>query len=254
MPVDPDFKITGRLWMWSGHPILSPHEHKGLGLIRYRYADPNKADDQWAWLPGPRRVRRLNETIMSSSTLPIPWNPDHYSGFVAKTEEYNYKFLGEKEMLASVQAEHSPEITCGTDGGASACPEAWEMRHIYIVEAMPRPERIPGAIHSKTVLYMDSEIWWAPYVDDYDRRGELYENYIYWLAYRDRPVPDARVAIYPFKRAFVVGAASTDVQSGSTSMCYLPSPRAPERECWYISMGAVDKDFFTTEAMVKAAP
>jgi hypothetical protein len=37
-------------------------------------------------------------------------------------------------------------------------------------------------------------------------------------------------------------------------MCYLPSPKAPERECWYISMGAVDKDFFTTEAMVKDAP
>jgi hypothetical protein len=25
----------------------------------------------------------------------------------------------------------------------------------------------------------------------------------------------------------------------------------PERECWYINMGAVDKAFFTTEAMVK---
>jgi hypothetical protein len=30
--------------------------------------------------------------------------------------------------------------------------------------------------------------------------------------------------------------------------------RTPEREYWYINMGAVDKDFFTTDAMVKAAP
>jgi hypothetical protein len=27
----------------------------------------------------------------------------------------------------------------------------------------------------------------------------------------------------------------------------------PERECWYINMGAVDKSFFTTDAMVRAA-
>ena len=37
-------------------------------------------------------------------------------------------------------------------------------------------------------------------------------------------------------------------------MYYLPGMETPERECWYINMGAADKDFFTTQAMVKAAP
>jgi hypothetical protein len=94
-------------------------------------------------------------------------------------------------------------------------------------------------------------MWFEPYIDTYDRRGEIWRNHIYWLAYRDRPVPDAKVAIYPFKREFVVGAASTDVQSTQATMCYLPGIETPERECWYINMGAVDKAFFTTEAMVK---
>ena len=40
-------------------------------------------------------------------------------------------------MLATIHAEHSPETRCPTDGGTSACPEAWEMRHMYIVEALP---------------------------------------------------------------------------------------------------------------------
>ena len=66
-------------------------------------------------------------------------------------------------------------------------------------------------------------------------------------------MPDARVAIYPFKRSFVVGAVSTDVQSGMATMCYLPGMETPERECWYINMGAVDRSFFTTQGMVKAA-
>jgi hypothetical protein len=109
-------------------------------------------------------------------------------------------------------------------------------------------------MHSDTLIYIDGEVWFTPYIDTFDQKGQLYQDHIYWMAIRDRPVPDAKVAIYPFKRCFVVGAVSTDVQSGLATMCYLPGIETPERECWYINMGAVDKQFFTTQAMTKAAP
>ena len=35
-------------------------------------------------------------------------------------------------------------------------------------------------------------------------------------------------------------------------MCYLPGRETPERECWYINMGAVDRNFFDPDAMAKA--
>ena len=89
--------------------------------------------------------------------------------------------------------------------------------------------------------------------DLYDRRGELFMSTAYWLTYRDRPVPDARVAIYPFKRQFIVNTSSLDVQTGFATFCSMPTPNAPERECWYINMGAVDKDFFTPDALVRSA-
>ena len=260
LPIDPDFKHTGRYWLFGLYPVLAPAEIRGVGFIRYRYADPKKGDDAWSWSSGSRRIRRINESILSSSstsgTAAFSWDPDHYSGFNAKVEEYNYKFLGEKEMLASVHAEFSPEKPCATDNGASACPESWEVRHMYILEATPRREigQAGEAIDSKTIIYSDSEVLFPPYIDTYDQRGQLFRAHIYWLANRDRPVPDARVAIYPFKREFVVGAVSTDVQTGQATMCYLPGIETPERECWYINMGAVDKDFFTTQALVKAAP
>ena len=257
MPIDQDFKISGRLWLFALYPVLAPQELRGVGFIRFRYADPKRGDDSWSWAKSSRRIRRVDESILSSAvtsgTAAFSWDPDHYSGFNPKTEEYNYKFLGEKNMLGCVHAEHSPETRCPTDGGASACPEAWEMRHMYIVEATPRRDKI-NAIDSKTMIYLDSEMWFEPYIDTYDQKGQLFRSHIYWLAYRDRPVPDAKVAIYPFKREFVVGAVSTDVQSGQATMCYLPGIETPERECWYINMGAVDKSFFTTEAMVAAAP
>jgi len=259
LPIDPDFKTTNRYWLFALYPILAPENDRGGGFIRYRYENPKKGDDIWDWNAGVRRVRRLNESLMGDAVNgggnPTNFDPDHYSGFNAKIEEYNYKFLGQKSMLASVNAVHSPEITCQTDGGGSACPENWEMRQLYIVQTQPRLDANNSqAIHAKSILYIDSEMWFEPYVDEYDAQGELWQNHIYWLTYRDRPVPDARVAIYPFKRAFVVGAAATDVQSGQATMCYLPGQHTPERECWYINMGAVSRDFFTTEAMVKAAP
>ena len=86
------------------------------------------------------------------------------------------------------------------------------------------------------------------------QKGHLWRTHIYWLTYRDRPVPDARVAVYPFKREFVVGAAAIDTQGNFSTMCYLPGQHTPERECWYLNMGAVDKDFCTVKSMVAAAP
>lgn len=253
LPIDPDFKVSGRYWMFALYPVLAPAVDRGVGFNRFRYADPNRADDSWVYSNTARRIRRLNESALSISSGPFAWEPDHYSGFNAKTEEYDYKFLGEKNMLGCTNAEHSPEVACPTDGGASVCPEAWELRHMYVVDARPRPDRASGALHLKTILYVDSEMWFEPYIDKYDRRGELWQGQIYWLAYRDRPVPDARVAIYPFKRLFVVAAVSTDLQSGQATPCYLPGAETPERECWYINMGAVDKAFFSNAAIVKAA-
>ena len=255
MPIDPDFKTSGRYWLFALYPTLAPQQLRGDGLIRFRYADPKRGDDSWSWTSGTRRIRRINEGSLSIVSGPYgQWEPDHYSGFNAKVEEYDWKFLGEKKMLGVVHAEHSPEVRCPTDNGTSACPERWELRPMYVVEATPRAAVASQALHSKTIIYSDSEVMYPSYIDTYDRRGQLFGSNIYFLTYRDRPAPDARVAIYPFKREFVVGAVSTDVQSGQATMCYLPGIETPERECWYINMGAVDKEFFTTQAMAKAAP
>lgn len=57
MPVDPDFKVTGRYWIFAFYPILAPQEIRGLGFMRWRYASPGRADDAWVWNPGARRIR-----------------------------------------------------------------------------------------------------------------------------------------------------------------------------------------------------
>jgi hypothetical protein len=252
LPADPDIKESGIWARAAAYPVISPAEDKGGGGLRFRYWDPDRPDDTWAYLAQSRRVRRVSEVILSSSTGLTTFDPDHVGGFAAKPQEYNYKFLGERRMLGCAHAARSPEQPCPTDGGASTCPENWEMRRLYLVEVTPRPDRAAGALQSKTIVYTDAEMWFNPYVDSYDRRGALWKTQIYWLTYRDRPVPDARVAIYPFKRIFVISASSIDLQTGLSTACYLPGRDTPERECWYINMGAVNRGFFLTDSLVRA--
>ena len=218
LPTDPDFKTTGRYWLFGLYPILAPQEIRGTGFIRWRYADPRRGDDIWSLDAGSRRLRRVNEAIMSSSTASgtsaHAWDPDHYSGFNPKTEQYNYKFLGEKNMLAT------------------------DPRGAFARAAMPdrrRRQRMPRGVGDAAYVHRRRRCLIAARINALDSRTVIYHGqrnvvralhrylrsrrqalprHIYWLATRDRPVPDAKVAIYPFKRSFVVGAVSTDVQSG----------------------------------------
>lgn len=252
MPADPDFQSTG-IWARSAlYPVLAPAEDRGTGGLRFRYWDANRADDAWVYLASVRRIRRLDESIMSTSAGLSTWDADHVGGFAAKPQEYKFKYLGDKEMLACAHARTVPAQPCATDGGATTCGDDWEMRHQYVVEVTPRPGRAANVLQSKTIVYVDGEAWFTPYTDSYDQKGELWKTQIYLFTYRDRPVPDAKVAVYPFKRQFNIAGSSVDVQTGMVTTCYLPGADMPERECWYINMGAVDRDFFTTEAMRKA--
>lgn len=253
LPIDPDFRITGRYFLAALYPVLAPQQIRGRAFIRYRYADPDRGDDAWFWQPGSRRLRRVNEDFLGSAEGVEQFYPDDYEGFSAKNENYEWRFLGEKPMLAAVDVEHVPAIPCESDGRASVCPERWQMRRVFVVEGRPRRSRVPEELYSRHVVYIDAEAWAVTAHDAYDRRGHLFKSFANWLAYRDRPVPDARIAIYPFKRVFEVAETTTDVQSGLAETCFLPSPDTRERETWYINMGASTKDMFTLQAVVDAA-
>ena len=255
MPIDPDFLKSGRYAMTGLYPQLAPQDGHGSGFLRYRYADPNRADDSWSYNPQSRRMRRLNDSLMSTTqdAGPESYSPDDFECFAGKNENYNWKYLGERQMLGAINDPQSPPPTCPTDGGGSHCPANWEMRHMYILEGTARPSRLAGDLYSKHILYIDSEADFGMYQDQYDRKGQLFINYTSWLKYQDRVRPDARIAIYPFKREFQTGSSSTDVQSGLSTVCYHPGYDVPQNECWYINMGAVDRSFFDHDAVIRVS-
>jgi len=253
LPVDPDFNTTGRFYEALLYPVLAPAQGRGTGILKFRYADPRHDDDTWSWTPGSRRLRRLSYTLSDNpSGGAQSYDPNHYEGWSGKPEDYNFKFLGEKTMLAAIDIHHGVDPRCPTDGGASHCPDPWQVRHDYLIEARPRPGHF-NSLYDHEILYIDSEADFVMADDTYDRSGQLFNSYVSWNYFADRAQPGARIAIYPFKRLFQVGSSTLNVQSGFSTVCYHPSPHAPSADSWFINMGAIDRSWFTTEALQAAA-
>jgi len=263
IPTDPEATGAGIRYRFGAFPFLEPAEIEGFGLIRERSKDPSVDDYCWLWdVNGraPRRVRaeELSDAISSVSGIQIGKapptyanniDPDSYFGFSAKIENYTYKLLGIRPMLASVHAQHTPAKPCQFDNNRSVCPEAWEIRQLYVIEATAKPlswhQKIGsnGVLIPKRILYIDAEGWFITASDQYDQQGKLWKTIATFNTYDDRPVRDAKVAIYPFKRMFQTALVDEDIQNGFSTVLYMPGHESEDHESWYINMGIVTKAF-----------
>jgi hypothetical protein len=262
IPTDPEANDAGIRQRFGAFPFIEPAEIEGFGLIRERSKDPNVDDYCWLWdvnFRATRRVRaeELSDAISSVSGVPgkapptyaSNIDPDSYFGFSAKIENYTYKLLGIRPMLASVHAQHTPAKPCQFDNNRTVCPEAWEIRQLYVIEATAKPlswqQKIGsnGVLIPKRILYIDSEGWFITASDQYDQQGKLWKTIATFNTYDDRPVRDAKVAIYPYKRMFQTALVDEDIQNGFSTVLYMPGHESEDHESWYINMGIVTKAF-----------
>ncbi|HUA35346.1 MAG TPA: DUF1329 domain-containing protein [Candidatus Binataceae bacterium] len=266
MPIDNDIYQTGIAYRSGVFPVLEPEEMHGAGIVREGFVQPNVEDQVWEYSPETRRLRRLPATELSdafgvasrggagssaggvagATTYASTLDPDSSFGFDAKLTDYSYRLLGERPMLAVTDAANSPEQPCPYDGGRSVCPENWQMRNVYIIEAdaKPRSPLSDQVIVPRRILYIDSEGWFITASDLFHPNGELWKTIATFHAYRDRSTPYARVAVWPYKRMFQTAMVDEDVTTGFSTTVYSPSTSG-NSECWYINSGVVDKDFFT---------
>ena len=196
--MDPDVLKTGIASRSGAFPILEPAEMRGAGIVSQRSARPGIEDAVWEYSSETRRLRRLPTTELSdtfgvaadgasgqmsggaagATTYASTWDPNSAFGFSARIQDYSYRLLGERSMLASVEAENSPAQPCASDGGRTVCPENWEMRHLYVIEATAKPRSLIGGsvIVPKRILYVDSEGWFITASDQFDNNGQLWKN------------------------------------------------------------------------------
>ncbi|MGO9450473.1 MAG: DUF1329 domain-containing protein [Candidatus Binataceae bacterium] len=255
IPTDPEANGAGIRYRFGAFPVLEPASARGTGIVRFRYKDPRMEDNTWAFNPAKGRVMRVSADILSDAVGADKIDPDSYFGFAAKIEDFNYRLLGIKPMLAVAHAANSPAIVCEFDNKRTICPENWELRQVYIVEATAKPllwhQRIgsDGVSIPKRILYIDSEGWFIAASDQYDREGNLWKTLATFNTYRDRPLPNSRVAIYPYRRIFELAMVDEDIESGFSSISSMPGLESKEHECWYVNMGSVTQAFIDPHQM-----
>jgi len=231
------------------YPILEPFDLKGVGALGNRYIDPAKQDDSWLYLPSLRRVRRLSTAQRSDALFGQDTDVDSYFGYAGHIAWMDWKFLGEREVIASFHGQHFP--VKWNEKVDWAFDDVWEKRKVYVVEGV---SKLPQYAYSKRVLFIDKEAWVMPFTDIYDRSGELWKIWINNFSFRKRG-EGANVIDYPDEMGFLPAIVMVDIQLEHATKASLPSPRFPGEQGWYFNQGekaGITDDWFTVAALVAA--
>ncbi len=232
----------------SLHPILEPFDLKGVGETSIRYLSPDRQDDTWLYLPSLRRVRRLSSAQRSDALFGQDTDVDSYYGYSGQVPWFTWKYLGEKQILASFHSEEFPVKYCPGSGDFVFC-DAWEKRTAYVVEGVPKQ---PQYAYGKRLIFIDKDTYFIAYSDIFDRAGQLWKVWINQFAFKKRATPSYG-DVYPDEMPFNPSITMVDMQLSHATKASLPSNKYPGEQGWYFNQGkksGTTEDFFTIAALI----
>jgi hypothetical protein len=224
------------------YPFIEPFDMKGNGFLMNRYTDHARPDDTWLYTPAIRRVRRLSAAQRSEPLFHQDIDMDSFGGFSAKPARYDWKYLGEKTILATFHDATIP-IEWGAAPGDYVHAASWEPRKVWVVEAVQKsPEYVYTTTylslyaHSRRVLYIDQESFRVPYSEIYDSSGQLWKVWINSFLFAKAPIAGAKYR-FDYEVAYEPSITMVDMQIQHATFCELPSRRFPGEQGWYVNVG-----------------
>jgi hypothetical protein len=234
----------------SLHPILEPFDLKGVGETSIRYVSPDRQDDTWLYMPSLRRVRRLSSAQRSDALFGQDTDVDSYDGYSGQIPWFDWKYLGEKEMLGSFHSEAFPVKYCEAPGDFVFC-DTWEKRKVYVVEG---EAKLPQYAYGKRLIFLDKETYYIPYTDIFDRAGQLWKVWINQWSFKRR-ASSSYGDEYADEMPFQPSITMVDMQLNHATKAALPSAKYPGEAGWYFNQGAksgTSEDFFTVAALIES--
>jgi outer membrane lipoprotein-sorting protein len=128
--------------------FVSPQSIRNTAFLTFDYADPERDDDQWIYLPALRKVRRISASDRGDSFFGTDLTYDDVKRETKVTiEDYHWKTVGEERL------------------GDYPC---------YVLEALPVDDATERELgYSKVRSWVDSEIWMVRRADYWDIHGDL---------------------------------------------------------------------------------
>ncbi len=148
-----------------------PRDAAGTTTLEIRYADPGRSDDLYIYIPSIRRIRRATTTQRCQTLAPSEFNLDDINSFNGKITDFNYKFLGEKKILANLSQEHLPFHR--KQGDYLPLDEKWEVVDTYVLEITPKD---PNYCYPRKLLHLNKMTFDTHWTLIWDKRGEYWKE------------------------------------------------------------------------------
>ncbi len=148
-----------------------PFDIRGTAFIIYRYTDPLRADDAWAYVPSLRRVRRISVETKSDSLLGTDHTLEDFYSFSGRVLDWNWRFLGWKKVVHVMNSKYL-DSHYGGPKGIVPNNDRWELRNYAIVERTPRNPRHP---YSAVIMLWDTQTFEPSYSMAWDKKGKLWK-------------------------------------------------------------------------------
>ena len=182
-----------------------PRDAAGTTTLEIRYADPHRPDDLYIYIPSIRRIRRATTTQRCQTLAPSEFNLDDINSFNGKITDFNYKFLGEKKVLANTSQESMPFHR--KPGDYMPLDEKWELVDTYVLEVTPKD---PNYCYPRKLLHLNKVTYDTHWTLIWDKRGE------YWKEQFGMFTP---VKLADGREVWSVGDVTiTNVQNGRTTI------------------------------------
>jgi hypothetical protein len=148
-----------------------PRDASGTTTLEIRYKDPGRADDLYIYLPSIRRIRRATTTQRCQTLAPSEFNLDDINSFNGKITDFNYKYLGDKKILANISQENLPFAR--KPGDYLPLNEKWEVVDTYVLEITPKDS---SYCYPKKILHLNKVTFDTHWTLIWDKRGEYWKE------------------------------------------------------------------------------
>jgi len=148
-----------------------PRDAAGTTTLEIRYDDPKKPDDLYIYIPSIRRIRRATTTQRCQTLAPSEFNLDDINSFNGKITDFNYKFLGEKKILANLSQEKLPFDR--KHGDYMPLNEKWEVVDTYVLEVTPKD---PNYCYPKKLLHLNKMTFDTHWTLIWDKKGDYWKE------------------------------------------------------------------------------
>jgi len=213
------------------YPMIEPDYLKGTSISWVRYVDAKRMPDTWLYLPQLRRVRRLSAAQRSDALFGQDLDLDSLGGFAGPVSWTEWKYLGERTLLAPFHMAQTPvKWRTGAEG---FLPQGrWEPRRVWALEGV---SSAPQYAYSKRVIYLDRETYRIVYTELYDTEGQLWKLVLNGFHFSNRPFPmDQCKADWVFP--YVAMEVAVDVQLNHATFCQLPGETPSTGSGWRVNV------------------